>query len=120
MELKEFLFQKFLEWQKESGQRRSVKDWAIYLDVPQTSLSTWMNGPYLPKGAGLSKLAAKLGPEIYDVLGMTRPGPLDPGLQEIIDNWPNLSEEQREGILSTLRGTDKVSALRKGLKPAER
>jgi hypothetical protein len=116
VELKGFLFQKFLDWQKESGQRRSLGEWAKYLGVPQTSLSTWMNGPYLPKGSNLGKLAAKLGPEIYDVLGMTRPimETDDPDLQAIIKDWPKLNSEERRALidqLNTMRAGKSKNAL---------
>jgi hypothetical protein len=98
VDIRDFLFQKFLEWQKKSGQRRSIKDWARELGVPQTSLSNWMNGPYLPKGASLGKLAAHLGPEIYDVLNMTRPASPDPKLQAMINGWRSLSEEDKQTL----------------------
>ena len=81
----EWLTEKFLDWQKESGQRRSVVDFAEYLNVSQQSLSDWMNGKYNPRGkSSINKIYLKLGPEIFDVLGMDRPVYAVPQIEEKI------------------------------------
>lgn len=74
MNAKGFIFQKFLDWQRESGKSQAQGKFAAYLGVSAASLSDWLNGKYEPSGAeNIARLAEKLGPEIYDVLGMARP-----------------------------------------------
>lgn len=106
MDIKEFLFKKFLTWQDQEGQRRTVTEWAKYLDVPQASLSSWMSGVYFPKGSNLGKLAAKLGPEIYDILGMTRPrdyGDLSPKKRELLERLESASDEDVRKVIEMLK-----------------
>ena len=69
----EYLNSKFLEWQNQTRRRRTVTEFASYLDVSYTSLVGWMNGVHPPSLANVRKLSGKLGPEIYDVMGMTPP-----------------------------------------------
>ncbi len=63
----------FLEWQTQSGERKTQGDFAIYLEVDQSMLSRWINGQRLPTNENVIKLGNKLGPEIYDLLGWVRP-----------------------------------------------
>lgn len=74
MEAGEWLNAKFLEWEKTFGVRKTLVEFADYLEVPLASLSDWMNGKYRPRGAkNIARLAEKLGPEIYGFLGMPVP-----------------------------------------------
>jgi transcriptional regulator with XRE-family HTH domain len=66
---------KFFDWQRAEGGRRTITDFAAYLGVSQASLSEWLRGKYDPKGQNISRIAEKLGYEIYDALGMSRPLP---------------------------------------------
>jgi transcriptional regulator with XRE-family HTH domain len=72
--LKDWLNQKFIEWEKAQGRSQSYYAFARYLEVTQSGLSQWMTGGSVPAGEDLLNLASKLGPEIYDVLGTPRPG----------------------------------------------
>jgi transcriptional regulator with XRE-family HTH domain len=71
--LKDWLNQKFGEWEKAQGRSQSYYAFARYLEVTQSGLSQWMTGGSKPAGEDLLNLASKLGPEIYDVLGQPRP-----------------------------------------------
>ncbi len=69
----EWLMGKFTEWEKAQRSRQSYSAFARYLGVKQSSLSQWIAGNYPPGGENLQKIATKLGYEIYDVLGISRP-----------------------------------------------
>ena len=84
MTFSKFLEQKFLEWQQSEGGRRTVKEFAEYLGVSQSTISTWWNEDRKPEGENLVKLALKLGIEVYDALGKERP---DLDLHYIQANW---------------------------------
>ena len=73
MNFGEWLNRKYLEWQLQEGHKRSVKAFGVYLGIPQSTLSEYMNNKYQPKGEYLSLIVAKLGMEAYDVLGLPRP-----------------------------------------------
>jgi transcriptional regulator with XRE-family HTH domain len=70
---KDWLSQKFNEWEKAQGRSQSYYAFARYLEVTQSSLSQWMTGASIPAGEDLLSVASKLGPEVYDVLGVPRP-----------------------------------------------
>lgn len=71
--VKEWFNQKFSEWEKAQGGRQSYYAFARYLEVGQSVLSLWMIGSAVPGGEDLAAVAAKLGPEIYDLVGLPRP-----------------------------------------------
>ena len=73
MEFSQWLFHKYLDWQGELGQRKSLTAFAAYIGVSQPQITAYLKGDYLPKGENLGKMAAVLGVEIYDVMGMPRP-----------------------------------------------
>jgi hypothetical protein len=71
--LKDWLTQKFNDWEKTQGRSQSYYAFARYLEINQSVLSQWMTGSSIPGGEDLLSVASKLGPEIYEVLGMPRP-----------------------------------------------
>lgn len=85
-----FLEYKYLEWQQSEGGRKTVKEFAKWLGVSQSSVSMWWNGERIPQGETIDKLAEKLGPEVYDALGLERP---DPRLVYIQRVWEKLPHE---------------------------
>lgn len=76
MKFGNWLSKKFLEWQLSQGERKTITQFAEYLGVPQPSLSEWMASKYIPRGQSLAKLAEKLGYEVYEILGVSRPIPV--------------------------------------------
>lgn len=54
-----------------------------------------MNGKRSPNPESLRVLSSKLGPEVYDVLGLDRP---DPDLAFIEQQWQNLTPQARRAI----------------------
>jgi transcriptional regulator with XRE-family HTH domain len=75
MNVSEWLNIKFLDWERSEGKRKTISEFAAYLDVAPASLSDWLRGKYDPKGKNLGKIASKLGYEIYDLLEIPRPLP---------------------------------------------
>ena len=73
MEFSDWINAQFMKWQ--GNRRRTITEFAAYLGVKQPALSMWMK---LEKGSkpdykNAAKVAEKLGPEIWDVLGLSRP-----------------------------------------------
>jgi transcriptional regulator with XRE-family HTH domain len=95
MTFRQFLELKFLQWQQESGGRRTVLEFAKYIGVSQSSISMWWNRERLPEGDNVQKLANKLGIEVYDVLGLPRP---DADLHYLQQHWDDLSPEARRAL----------------------
>jgi transcriptional regulator with XRE-family HTH domain len=80
MEFKDWIAQKYREW---SRGKKSETQFAIYLGVSQATMNAWINGSRgLPKSAKIIRsLADKLGPEIYEIIGLQRP-PEPPDLRD--------------------------------------
>lgn len=95
MTFSKFLENKFLEWQQREGGRRTVKEFAAYIGVSQSTISMWWNEGRQPEGDNLLKLAMKLGVEVYDVLGKPRP---DIDLLYLQTIWNDLSNESRRAL----------------------
>ena len=73
MEFQTWIRQKYIEWSKGS---KSESQFAVYLGISQASLNAWFNGirgkPTSPKI--VNRLIRVYGDEVYDVLGLDRPG----------------------------------------------
>jgi len=103
----EWLKHKYLQWQLSIGDRRSISQFAEYLGVPQPSLSEWMGNKYLPRGTSVAKIAEKLGYEVYDVLGISRPLPkdLNPNMVDLIKAVGQLPEGVQKRVLAAVQET---------------
>jgi len=97
--LGEWLERQFLKWQNERGERQTLDTFAQYIGVTRSALNKWMNGNRTPDADYADQIADKLGPEIYDLLGLPRP---DPRLQAIISYTPYT--EQPPATDDTQRG----------------
>lgn len=86
----------WLKWQAKEGRRKSQRLFAKWLEVPEGTLTHWISGSRRKlDDPSVRLLAAKLGPEIYDVLGQPRP---DPRLQALIDAWGRLPEATKDEL----------------------
>ena len=92
MKFSQYLELKFLEWQRNEGGRKTVKEFAGFIGVSQSTISSWWNGIRVPEGENIRKLEKKLGFEVYDVLGLPRP---DEDLAYISQHWDTISAEFR-------------------------
>jgi hypothetical protein len=79
----DWLNQQFLKWEQGRGRRATVTEFARHLDITQQSLSSYMSGAYLSRGANLGKIAARLGPEIYELVGAPHSAGNDPVVEEL-------------------------------------
>lgn len=68
---RQFLEQQYRQWDR--GQGQSYKEFARWLGIPPTSLSNWLNSGYTPGKGSIAQLVEKLGPGVYDALGLSRP-----------------------------------------------
>lgn len=93
---KDYLFNKFLEWEKtQPGRRSTYTAYSRYLGIKQQLVSVWMKGTFKPNEENAVKLASKLGDEVYDYLDFPKPDPL---LTELQANWDILTDEERSTI----------------------
>ena len=99
-EVSNWLDRKFLDWQYQQGGTRTLLEFADYLGIKQSTLSHYLSGRRMPNEAAAHLIAAKLGDEIYDLLGMQRP---DPMLREMTKHWDQLSDEQQKRLLEYAR-----------------
>lgn len=72
MEFRDWIEDKYKQW---SRGKKSETQFAIYLGVSQATMNAWINGSRgYPKSAKIIRsLAEKLGPEIYEIIGLQRP-----------------------------------------------
>ena len=88
----------FINWMQERGEVTTQREFAEFLGLDQVQLSHYMNERRKkPDKVSLEKIAARLGPEIYDVLGLARP---DPQLKQLTSVWHLLTSDQIERILA--------------------
>jgi transcriptional regulator with XRE-family HTH domain len=101
--LNDWLNQKFNEWEKTQGRSQSYYAFARYLEVSQSGLSQWMTGGGTPGGEDLLALASKLGPEIYDILGLPRP---NAELQRMTVSFASLPADIRQRLANAIAEVD--------------
>lgn len=97
-EFANWLEKQFINWMRERGEVTTQREFAEYLGLDQVQLSHYINERRKkPDKKSLIKLADKLGPEVYDVLGLARP---DPQLKRLTSVWHLLSPDQIRRILA--------------------
>ena len=95
--LAKWLELKYIDWMKERGEIVSQREFADFLGIDPMNLSHYLNAKRkVPDQESIKKIAEKLGPEIYDVLGLARP---DPQLQELTSIWHKLDQDVKNKIL---------------------
>lgn len=73
-EFKDFIFDELQRYEKAQGRRINQDDFADYLGVDRPLISNWLSGKTKsPSSTNIQKIADKLGPKIYDVLGLNPP-----------------------------------------------
>ncbi len=95
----ELLLEKFLDYQKEQGEIKKLKDFAAHCHISETYMNLIMND----RRPLTSKLAVHLAkvlnePRFYDAVNIPRSDPLDPDLQALTYLWPRLTEEERHAV----------------------
>lgn len=121
MEFVSFLNRAFISFESKLGRRSTITEFARHLGVPQTSLSTWINGTSVPAAKAIGILTEKLGPGVYQALDMPVPI-INPRLKELkirletepemvaqlgklartADSWPNEYREMMYDVLAEM------------------
>ena len=92
----DFLLRQMQRWETAQGKRTTIQGFAHHLEISQPLMSIWLKGNTRPSDEKIELLAAKLGNEVYDALGMTRP---DPDLQRLNQIWEHIPENVRRSIV---------------------
>ena len=95
-QISDWLMRKYLAWQMGEGRKKTLGDFSVYLNVSRDTLNNWLGGRRKPRNESVEALATRLGPEIYDLLGMARP---DAGLKFVSRLWDKLTPEQQQQIV---------------------
>lgn len=89
----------YLEWQLRNG-RASIRQFSDYLGFSHVAVINWMNGKTRPGPMTAERLAATLGLEVYDVLGLPRP---DAWEYELVRAFRILPESKRQAFIDANR-----------------
>jgi hypothetical protein len=103
--IQDWLNQKFNEWEKAQGRKQSYYAFARYLEVSQSGLGQWMVGSSTPGGDDLLNIASKLGPEVYDVLGLPRP---NAEVQRVTVSFASLPPDIRQRLTNAIVEADRA------------
>lgn len=95
----QWLEMQYIEWMRRSSQRKTLTAFADWIGVSQSQLSRYMAGKITPNKDNLQIMAEKLGPEIYDVLGLLRP---DLREARLLALFRKLDEIQKDALIATL------------------
>jgi len=105
MEFKDWLMEKFLEWEKQQTRRQTYSSFSRYLGIKQNTFSQWMAGNYVPSRENADQLANRLGNEIYEVLGMKAPDPIITAIEELEKSSDPEAIKVRKSIFDLLSST---------------
>ena len=95
-ELAKWLEKQYINWMSEMGEVQSQADFARWLGINVVTLNRYMNDKRKNVDREIvDQIAIKLGPEIYNILGMVRPEPI---FKELQLKWDELTDEEREKI----------------------
>lgn len=101
MVIAKWLEMKFIDWQKQEGGRRSVREFGLYLGIPQSTLNNYLRGARAPSGDHVHRIAEKLGSEIYELLGFV--GDQQHELLALLDLLWHLDAEDIRWLLQEAR-----------------
>ena len=97
IELARWLELQYIEWMRRRGSVSTQREFAEYLGLDPVQLSHYLNARRKrPDQKAIEKMADKLGPEVYDVLGLARP---DAQLRELTGMWHTLDQATKDRIL---------------------
>lgn len=101
-EFSDWFHRKFFDYQREQNRVVTKTDFAKYLSVSQQNISNWLSGRSRPTDhETISKIAAQLGDETYDALGMQKPSArvTDRRLADLLAIWDSLSETLQDRLI---------------------
>lgn len=91
-EFAKWLETQYLEWQQRAKGRKTVTEFAAWLDIGNATVSQWINGQARPRPEFAFRLAQRLGLEVYKQLNLPAPDPL---LFEVQCNWDKFTDEDK-------------------------
>lgn len=101
MEFREWMMEKFREWENtQPGKRSNYSAFARHLGIKVNQYAQWRSGNNYPSPEAARILAKKLGNEVYAVLGYPIPEELDP--------FSSLPPELRAAVK---RANDRIASL---------
>lgn len=88
---------------EESRRRGAIinqRELAEHFEIDPLTFNKYYNDERKPRGENVRLMAIKLGPQVYDILGLQRPDPL---LKILIHRWDNLTDKQKESLINIAR-----------------
>ena len=97
-----YLMDEYTKWADRTKRfRPSLNEFARWLGVSAVNLNHWINGTRVPTLESAVKLSERLGPKIYDVLGLPRVVVVDDAkLRYLLETWEILANDTRDEIIS--------------------
>lgn len=100
MNIREFLLEHYLDWQRREGEYKSLKEFADYLGISDKLLNHYMNGRREPGADSVGLMYQALGDErIFEITGFEKP---DARLAFIRRNWGKFTDEEKEQVMRLL------------------
>ena len=100
MKFSPWLLQRYLEWQNELKQRKSLTEFAAWIGVSQPVLSNYMSGKREPGEDNAYLFYLKFCDEVYEVLDMEPPDFL---LRYVRASWHLLSDDAKFEIKEIIK-----------------
>lgn len=100
MKFSSWLLERYLAWQNELGERKSLTEFAVWIGVSQPVLSNYINGKREPGEDNAYLFFLKFGEEVYDVLGMEPPDFL---LRYVRASWHLLPDKAKNEIKEIIK-----------------
>lgn len=117
--LAEYLADKFVEFVTTKRRAVSQNEWAAWLRVSPVSLSQWINKVRLPDNENVDRIAARLGPEVYEIMDRPMRMPADPEFQAFAKKYFDSDEEGRRQAARVLDAAQARKAARHEADPVD-
>ena len=88
----DLLNKKFLEWQYQEGERKTIEEFAGLFGTSKSLMAMWMNGTRSPGPEYKARIIERYGEEAILAFGE------DPDLHAVINNWSFYSPEERRAF----------------------
>ena len=95
---KNYINQKFLDFERRSGSRKTVTEFATDIGENQGNVSHWLNGTRTPQGTVLARLQKTWGDEVYAAALPIEIMPDEPVLRRAVEAMKKLPPQLREQI----------------------